>query len=49
MLPDVYFSKPQQWKMAKYCEDIFGEYLLKKPLDGIPVSIILDCVVLYYT
>ena len=31
------FSKPQQYKMAKYCEDIFGEMLLKKPLESCPV------------
>ncbi|XP_048457048.1 1-phosphatidylinositol 4,5-bisphosphate phosphodiesterase beta-4-like isoform X1 [Rhincodon typus] len=24
-------SKPQQYKMAKYCEEIFGELLLKQP------------------
>ncbi|CAN9507684.1 unnamed protein product [Ophioblennius macclurei] len=27
-------SKPQQYKMAKYCEDIFGEFLLKQPLEN---------------
>ncbi|XP_014674680.1 PREDICTED: 1-phosphatidylinositol 4,5-bisphosphate phosphodiesterase beta-4-like [Priapulus caudatus] len=27
-------SKPQQYKMAKYCEEIFGDYLLKAPLEG---------------
>ncbi|XP_055329428.1 1-phosphatidylinositol 4,5-bisphosphate phosphodiesterase beta-4-like [Paramacrobiotus metropolitanus] len=27
-------SKPQQYKMAKYCEEIFGDFLLKSPLDG---------------
>jgi phosphatidylinositol phospholipase C beta len=31
-------SKPQQFKMAKYCEDVLGEYLLKRPLDGIPLE-----------
>ena len=25
-------SKKQQYKLAKYCEDIFGEHLLKEPL-----------------
>jgi len=34
----VFFcSKPQQYKMAKYCEEILGDYLLKRPLDGLPV------------
>ncbi|XP_048737341.1 1-phosphatidylinositol 4,5-bisphosphate phosphodiesterase beta-4-like isoform X2 [Ostrea edulis] len=27
-------SKPQQYKMAKYCEEIFGDMLLKKQLDS---------------
>ncbi|MGH0139772.1 UNVERIFIED_CONTAM: hypothetical protein FKN15_035772 [Acipenser sinensis] len=27
-------SKPQQFKMAKYCEEIFGDLLLKQPLDS---------------
>ncbi|XP_055350287.1 1-phosphatidylinositol 4,5-bisphosphate phosphodiesterase beta-4-like isoform X2 [Paramacrobiotus metropolitanus] len=27
-------SKPQQDKMAKYCEEILGDLLLKAPLDG---------------
>lgn len=31
-------SKPQQLKMAQYCEDIFGEYLLKKSFDYIPLE-----------
>ncbi|RUS70787.1 hypothetical protein EGW08_021455, partial [Elysia chlorotica] len=31
-------SKLQQYKMAKYCEDIFGDYLLKKPLEGYPLE-----------
>lgn len=31
-------SKPQQYKMAKYCEEIFGELLLKQPLENFPVS-----------
>ncbi|XP_026800266.1 1-phosphatidylinositol 4,5-bisphosphate phosphodiesterase beta-4 isoform X3 [Pangasianodon hypophthalmus] len=30
-------SKTQQYKMAKYCEDIFGDLLLKQPLEGFPV------------
>ena len=34
----LYFSKSQQYKMAKYCEDIFGELLLKSPLPECPVS-----------
>uniref|UniRef100_A0AAX7SVR0 1-phosphatidylinositol 4,5-bisphosphate phosphodiesterase n=1 Tax=Astatotilapia calliptera TaxID=8154 RepID=A0AAX7SVR0_ASTCA len=27
-------SKPQQYKMAKYCEEIFGDLLLKQPLEN---------------
>ena len=34
-------SKPQQFKLAKYCEDIFGDMLLKKPIDSHPVSCLL--------
>uniref|UniRef100_A0A8C2BU38 Phosphoinositide phospholipase C n=1 Tax=Cyprinus carpio TaxID=7962 RepID=A0A8C2BU38_CYPCA len=31
-------SKTQQYKMAKYCEEIFGELLLKQPLEGFPIE-----------
>ncbi|KAL0967715.1 hypothetical protein UPYG_G00255940 [Umbra pygmaea] len=31
-------SKPQQYKMARYCEEIFGDYLLKQPLEGYPIE-----------
>lgn len=31
-------SKPQQYKMAKYCDEIFGELLLKQPLENTPVN-----------
>lgn len=31
-------SKPQQYKMAKYCEEIFGELLLKQPVENFPVN-----------
>ncbi len=31
-------SKPQQYKIAKYCEELLGDYLLTKPLDNVPVS-----------
>ncbi len=31
-------SKPQQYKLAKYCEDVLGEFLLNRPLDNVPVS-----------
>ncbi|KAH9495022.1 1-phosphatidylinositol 4,5-bisphosphate phosphodiesterase beta-4 [Bulinus truncatus] len=31
-------SKLQQYKMAKYCEDILGDYLLKKPIEGHPLE-----------
>ncbi|XP_072218426.1 1-phosphatidylinositol 4,5-bisphosphate phosphodiesterase beta-4-like isoform X1 [Leuresthes tenuis] len=27
-------SKPQQYKMAKYCDEIFGDLLLKQPLEN---------------
>lgn len=32
------FSKPQQYKMAKYCEEIFGELLLKQAVENFPVN-----------
>uniref|UniRef100_A0AAZ3QJA8 1-phosphatidylinositol 4,5-bisphosphate phosphodiesterase n=1 Tax=Oncorhynchus tshawytscha TaxID=74940 RepID=A0AAZ3QJA8_ONCTS len=31
-------SKPQQYKMARYCEEIFGDYLLRHPLEGYTVE-----------
>jgi len=31
-------SKYQQLKIAKYCEEMLDEYLLRRPLDGLPVS-----------
>ncbi|XP_032830155.1 1-phosphatidylinositol 4,5-bisphosphate phosphodiesterase beta-4-like isoform X1 [Petromyzon marinus] len=31
-------SKPQQYKMARYCEEIFGDFLLKEPLEGHPLE-----------
>lgn len=31
-------SKPQQYKMAKYCEEIFGDFLLKQPLENYLVN-----------
>uniref|UniRef100_A0A8D3CA69 1-phosphatidylinositol 4,5-bisphosphate phosphodiesterase n=1 Tax=Scophthalmus maximus TaxID=52904 RepID=A0A8D3CA69_SCOMX len=31
-------SKPQQYKMAKYCEEIFGDFLLKQPLENFPIE-----------
>ncbi len=37
------FSKPQQYKIAKYSEDILGDYLLTKPLDNVPVSNSYKC------
>ncbi|XP_053300996.1 1-phosphatidylinositol 4,5-bisphosphate phosphodiesterase beta-4 [Pleuronectes platessa] len=30
--------KPQQYKMAKYCDEIFGDFLLKLPLDNFPIE-----------
>ncbi len=34
----VFFSKSQQYKLAKYCEDVFGDWLLKRALDDVPVG-----------
>ncbi|XP_073667461.1 1-phosphatidylinositol 4,5-bisphosphate phosphodiesterase beta-4-like isoform X2 [Paramisgurnus dabryanus] len=34
-------SKTQQYKMAKYCEEIFGDLLLRQPLEGFPVRDLL--------
>ncbi|XP_053140711.1 1-phosphatidylinositol 4,5-bisphosphate phosphodiesterase beta-4 isoform X3 [Hemicordylus capensis] len=31
-------SKYQQYKMSKYCEDIFGDLLLKQPLETYPLE-----------
>ncbi|XP_063040753.1 1-phosphatidylinositol 4,5-bisphosphate phosphodiesterase beta-4 [Engraulis encrasicolus] len=31
-------SKPQQYKLARYCEDIFGDLLQRDPLDGFPMD-----------
>lgn len=31
-------SKPQQYKMAKYCEDVFGDCILRNPLDCCPLE-----------
>ncbi|CAK6962655.1 -phosphatidylinositol 4%2C5-bisphosphate phosphodiesterase beta-4-like [Scomber scombrus] len=31
-------SKPQQYKMAKYCEEIFGDFLLKQHLENYPIE-----------
>ncbi|CAF4401553.1 unnamed protein product, partial [Adineta steineri] len=31
-------SKSQQFKLAKYCEEILGDYLLTKPLDTHPLE-----------
>ena len=30
--------KAQQYKMAKYCDEILGDFLLKEPLPDYPVS-----------
>ena len=30
-------SRQQQYKMAKYCDEIFGDMLLKEPLPDFPV------------
>ncbi|KAF6772089.1 hypothetical protein AHF37_08523, partial [Paragonimus kellicotti] len=31
-------SKHQQYKLAKYCEDILGDMLLTKPVDFYPLE-----------
>ncbi|KAA0708140.1 1-phosphatidylinositol 4,5-bisphosphate phosphodiesterase beta-4 [Triplophysa tibetana] len=31
-------SKTQQYKMSKYCEESFGDLLLKQPLEGFPLD-----------
>ncbi|XP_064196852.1 1-phosphatidylinositol 4,5-bisphosphate phosphodiesterase beta-4-like isoform X2 [Anguilla rostrata] len=31
-------SKPQQYKMARYCEEMFGDLLLKQPLEPFPIE-----------
>ncbi|XP_023234552.1 1-phosphatidylinositol 4,5-bisphosphate phosphodiesterase-like [Centruroides sculpturatus] len=31
-------SKKQQYKMAKYCDDILGEMLLREPISGYPLE-----------
>ncbi|XP_052002111.1 1-phosphatidylinositol 4,5-bisphosphate phosphodiesterase beta-4 [Xyrauchen texanus] len=31
-------TKNQQYKLARYCEDIFGDLLLKQPLDDFPME-----------
>ncbi|XP_062864064.1 1-phosphatidylinositol 4,5-bisphosphate phosphodiesterase beta-4 [Trichomycterus rosablanca] len=31
-------SRHQQYKLARYCEDIFGDVLLKQPLDDFPME-----------
>ena len=38
MIITIIFSRPQQYKMAKYCEDIFGDLLLKEPLPEFPLT-----------
>lgn len=34
----LHFSKYQQYKMSKYCEEIFGDLLLKQPIESHAVS-----------
>ncbi|KAJ8387852.1 hypothetical protein AAFF_G00150010 [Aldrovandia affinis] len=31
-------TKPQQYKMARHCEEIFGDLLLKQPLEAFPLG-----------
>nr|CAB3264928.1 1-phosphatidylinositol 4,5-bisphosphate phosphodiesterase beta-4 [Phallusia mammillata] len=35
---ETHCSKPLQLKMAKYCEEVFGEMLLTKPLESFPLE-----------
>ena len=35
-------SKPQQYKMARYCEEIFGDFLLKLPVENFPVNTLIS-------
>lgn len=32
-------NRAQQYKLAKYCDDFFGDLLLKEPLSDHPVSV----------
>ncbi|GBL97838.1 hypothetical protein AVEN_175635-1, partial [Araneus ventricosus] len=32
-----YYNKKQQYKLAKYCDDILGDLLLKEPIPGFPL------------
>ncbi|XP_061110511.1 1-phosphatidylinositol 4,5-bisphosphate phosphodiesterase beta-4 isoform X1 [Conger conger] len=32
-------TKPQQYKMARYCEEIFGDLLLKQTLEAFPLDV----------
>jgi len=42
--------KAQQYKMAKYCDEIFGDLLLKEPLPEYPVwTLHVKCPHMYYT
>lgn len=34
-------NRAQQYKLAKYCDDFFGELLLKEPLPDHPVGFFL--------
>jgi len=38
MLFSLVHSKPLQLKMAKYCEEVFGDLLLGKPMESNPVK-----------
>lgn len=41
-------SKKQQYKLAKYCDEILGDLLLKEPLKEYPVSLLVSLNVLQY-
>lgn len=41
-------SKKQQYKLAKYCDEILGDLLLKEPLKEYPVSNNIVDVVIYF-
>lgn len=37
----LFYRRHQQYKLARYCEDIFGDMLLKQPLEDFPVCVLM--------
>lgn len=37
----MFYRRHQQYKLARYCEDIFGDILLKQPLEDFPVCVLM--------